>query len=484
MHSDVLIVGAGSAGSVLAERLSVDERCQVTVVESGPGPADPRVLSQITDGLRLPIGSASSVVRRYLTTLTDTPERHVQLVRGAVVGGSGAINGGYFCRALPSDIDGWAQDGWAWADVLPHFKAIENDLDFDDPLHGSDGPITVRRVAEFDGCTESFVASALGAGFDWISDLNGSTPESPVKWGVGAVPLNINGGNRVGPGAAFLLPALRRRNLTLLTGTRGGRIQIAKGRVAAVECRGPHGKLVLTADQIVLCAGAIGSAHLLMLSGIGPEQVLCAAGVPVEVALPVGGSTVDHPEWVLPVSWTPAGGSPPLEAILATRDGLEIRAYTAGFSALTSGRREGLADQPHLGVALMRPRSRGRVMLASADPDVAPVIEHRYDSESADIQLLRAGTQLASEIACSTVQPEELWATSQHLCGSAQMGTAGDRAAVVDNRCRVFGVDGLWVVDGSILPAIPSRGPHATIVMVSHRAAEFITSASSEQAGA
>nr|MCH9734617.1 GMC family oxidoreductase N-terminal domain-containing protein [Actinomycetes bacterium] len=156
MHSDVLIVGAGSAGSVLAERLSADQRCQVTVVESGPGPADPRVLSQITGGLRLPIGSDSSVVRRYPTTLTDVPKRHAQLVRGEVVGGSGAINGGYFCRALPPDIDRWAVDGWGWADVLPHFKAIENDLDFDNPLHGSDGPITVHRVAEFSRCTESF----------------------------------------------------------------------------------------------------------------------------------------------------------------------------------------------------------------------------------------------------------------------------------------------------------------------------------------
>ncbi len=204
MHSDVLIVGAGSAGSVLAARLSADERCQVTVVESGPGPADPRVRGQITDGLRLPIGSASSVVRRYRTTLTDAPERYAQIMRGAVVGGSGAINGGYFCRALPSDIDRWAFDGWSWADVLPHFKAIEYDADFDSPLHGSDGPITVRRVVEFNSCTEAFVDSAQAAGFGWISDLNGSTPESPLPSGVGAVPLNINGGNRVGPGDAFL----------------------------------------------------------------------------------------------------------------------------------------------------------------------------------------------------------------------------------------------------------------------------------------
>ncbi len=474
MHSDVLIVGAGSAGSVLAERLSVDERCQVTVVESGPGPTDPRVLDQITDGLRLPIGAASSVVRRYRTTLTDGPKRYAQIMRGAVVGGSGAINGGYFCRALPSDMDGWAMPGWSWDDVLPHFKAIENDVDFDNPLHGSDGPITVRRVVEFDGCTAAFVESARRAGFGWIDDLNGSTPECPLPSGVGAVPLNIYGGNRIGPGSAFLVPALERANLTLLTGTQVRRIQVADGRVAALDCRGPLGGIVLTADRVVLCAGAIGSAHLLMLSGLGPAQVLRRAGVPVEVDLPVGVDTVDHPEWVLPVSCQPTHAVPPLEAVLSTQDGLEIRSYTAGFGAMMSGCRDDPVDQPHLGVALMRPRSRGRVVLRSADPDVAPVIEHRYDSEPADVEQLRSGSALAQEIAGATVQSEPAWATSQHLCGSARMGT------VVDNRCRVFGIDGLWVVDGSILPAITSRGPHATIVMMGHRAAEFITSGSSE----
>jgi len=476
LHSHVLIVGAGSAGSVIAARLSADERCRVTIVESGPGPADPRVHSQITDGLRLPIGLASSVVRRYPTTLTDAPKRYAQIIRGAVVGGSGAINGGYFCRALPTDIDGWALDGWSWADVLPHFKAIENDLDFDNPLHGSSGPISVRRVAEFDGCTASFVESARSAGFGWISDLNGSTPDRPLPPGVGAVPLNIDGGTRVGPGGAFLQPALHRPNLTLLADTRVGRIRMAGGRAVAVDCVGPQGSVVLTADRIVLSAGAIGSAQLLMLSGIGPEQVLKSAGVPVEVDLPVGVDTVDHPEWVLPVSWPPTHGVPPLEAVLTTQDGLEIRPYTAGFGAMMSGRHDP-TDQPHLGVTLMRPRSRGRITLASTDPDVAPVIEHRYDSAPGDVELLRSGTALSSEIAGATVQSEASWATSQHLCGTARMGRDGDPTAVVDIRCRVYGVDGLWVVDGSILPAITSRGPHATIVMAGHRAAEFIGSA-------
>ena len=474
VHSNILIIGAGSAGSVLAERLSVDERCQVTVVESGPGPTHPRVLGQFTNGLQLPIGAASSVVRRYRSTLTEAPKRYAQIMRGAVVGGSGAINGGYFCRALPSDIDGWELDGWSWDDALPHFRAIENDVDFDGPLHGSDGPITVRRVLEFGSCTASFVDSARAAGFDLINDLNGSTRGSAFTSGVGAVPLNISGGTRVGPGGAFLQSALHRGNLTLLTDTRVRRIQVADGRAGTVDCLGPHGRVVLTADRTVLCAGAIGSAHLLMLSGVGPEQVLRAAGVPVEVDLPVGMDTVDHPEWVLPGNWPPTPGAAPLEAVLTTHDGLEIRPYTVGFGAMMGGRRDDPTDQPHLGVTLMRPQSRGRIALASADPDVDPLIEHRYDSEAADVELLRSGMLLAREIAGATVQSEASWGTSQHLCGSARMGRDGDPAAVVDNQCRVFGVDGLWVVDGSILPAITSRGPHATIVMVGHRAAEFI----------
>lgn len=478
MRSDVLIVGAGSAGSVLAERLSADDGCQVTVVEAGPGPFDPRVGTQITDGLRLPIGVASSVVRRYPTALTDEPRRHAQIMRGAVVGGSGAVNGGYFCRALPSDFDGWGIAGWSWDEVLPHYTAIETDLDFTGPLHGSAGPISVRRVSEFDGCTASFVESAREAGFGWIEDLNGSTPERPLPAGVGAVPLNINGGTRVGPGGAFLQPALQRANLTLVTDTRVGGLRFSAGRVVGVDCLGPGGPTTLVADRVVLCAGAIASAQLLMVSGVGPQQVLRAAGVAVEIDLPVGVDTVDHPEWVLPVTWPPTHGVPPLEAVLTTGDGLEIRPYTAGFGAMMTGRRDDPTDQPHLGVTLMQPLSRGRVTITSADPDADPVIEHRYDSEPADVELLRAGTRLAHELAGATVQSEASWATSQHLCGTARMG------AVVDARCRVYGVSNLWVVDGSILPAIPSRGPHATIVMAGHRAAEFVSATSTERAGA
>lgn len=446
----------------------------MTVVEAGPAPSDPRVRTQISDGLRLPIGDASSVVRRFPTTLTDDPKRAAQIMRGAVVGGSGAVNGGYFCRGLPTDFDGWQLPGWTWADVLPHFLAIETDLDFETDLHGSDGPILVRRVSEFDGCTATFVRSAGTAGYRWIDDLNGATLDEPLLPGVGAVPLNINGGTRVGPGGAYLQPAMDRSNLTLLTNTRVGRIRTHGNRAVGVDCIGPDGAVDLTADRIVLSAGAIGSAHLLMLSGVGPQQVLRAAGVSVVADLPVGAACVDHPEWVLPVNWSETHGLPPLEAVLTT-EALEIRPYTAGFGAMVSGRRDDPGDHPHIGVALMQPDSRGRVTLASADPDIPPVIEHRYDREPADVAKLEAGAELARELAGATAQVGTIsWSTSQHLASTAPMGEDSDARAVVDTRCRVRGVDNLWVVDGSVLPAITSRGPHATIVMIGHRAVEFV----------
>jgi choline dehydrogenase len=470
VRGDILIVGAGSAGSILAEQLSSDPGCNVTVVEAGPAPSDPRVAAQISDGLRLPIGAASSVVRHYPSVLTEHPPRRTEIIRGSVVGGSGAVNGGYFCRGLPTDFGRWAVPGWGWDDVLPHFRAIETDLDFDTDPHGGSGPITVRRVREFDGCTASFVDAALRAGFGWIDDLNGSDAGAALPAGVGAVPLNVNGGNRVGPGGAYLQPALDRPNLELVTDTRVHRVLFDGSRAVGVQCDDGS---VLSADRIVLCSGAIGSAHLLLLSGVGPPAELEALGIEVVAGLPVGMHTVDHPEWVLPVSWTPTHDLPPLEAVLTTADGIEVRPYTAGFAAMVHGPGHDPAELPHLGVALMRPHARGRVRLESADPMVAPIIEHRYDTVAEDVGALRRGAELARELVSHSAEVGDAsWSTSQHLAGTAPMGTGAE--AVLDPTCRVLGVSNLWVVDGSIMPAITSRGPHATIAMIGHRAAEFL----------
>ncbi|ETB25768.1 dehydrogenase, partial [Mycobacterium avium subsp. paratuberculosis 10-5975] len=328
----------------------------MTVVEAGPALDDPALLARTANGLQLPIGVGSPLVRRYQTQLTERPARRHPLVRGATIGGSGAINGGYFCRGLPRDFDRLGLPGWAWSDVLDSFRAIETDLDFDGPAHGRSGPILVRRTREMTGTTERFIDAARRAGFGWIDDLNDAAAQ-PVS-GIGAVPLNIVDGVRKGSGAGYLIPALSRPNLRVQAHSRVARLRLAGTVARGADVVGPHGRATLTADRIVLCAGAIETAHLLMLSGIGEPGMLRAAGVPVRVALPVGTSFSDHAEWVLPTDWPVAPGRPVLEVVLSTADHLEIRPYTGGFVAMTGDGTAGHADWPHLGVALMQPRAR------------------------------------------------------------------------------------------------------------------------------
>jgi len=454
--TDVLIVGAGSAGSVLAAQLSSDPTCRVTVIEAGPGFDDPAIRSLIGDATVLPIGPGSPVVRSYRTELTDDPVQDTEIVRGTCLGGSGAVNGGYFCRALPTDFDD-PIPGWSWSDVESHYRAIETDLDF--PDFGGTGPIPVSRVREFSFSTAAFITAVQQAGYWWLPDLNAA------GIGMGAVPLNILDGLRVGPGTAFLVPVLARSNLTVLTDTRVTRVRTSGGRVTGVDAVGARGPAVLDADRVVLSAGAIATAHLLMLSGIGPADELAAHRIGVVSDLSVGQRCWDHPEWMMSTGWMATSGRPVLEAVLVTDD-LEIRPYTSGF---------GVRAEPSIGVALMRPRSHGRVSLVSSDSAVPPRIEHRYDSEPADLADLQRGCDLVIEMIGSTIElGEPTWSTSQHLCGTAPMGIEGDEYAVLDPQCRVLGVPGLWVIDASVLPRIPSRGPHATIAMIGHRGAEFV----------
>ena len=416
--TDVLIVGAGSAGSILAERLSADPDRRVTVLEAGPG-LDAGLVRDLTrDALSLPIGPESPVVGRYRTRLTDDPAREFEIVRGECVGGSGAVNGCYFWDASPGDFG--AIPGWSWDDVKEHYRAVQS-------------RIAASQVTEFSSLTKRFVAAAEATGH---------------RAGVSAVPLNIENGRRCGPGAVFLEPALDRPNLTVLTGVRAHRLRFRGNRTIGVEAIGPAGAEILDAGHVVLTAGAIGTARLLLASGIGPSGRLAD--------LPVGQRCWDHPEWTLPTGWTSETRRPVLEAVLNHED-LEIRPYTTGFGF----------SQTSIGVALMHPRARGRV--------TAERIEHRYDSAPADIAALRDGADLVSAmLAGVTPVGEPVWSTSQHLAGTAPMGTGDD--AVVDPQLRVHGTEGLWVADGSVLPTPLSRGPHATIAMVGHRAADLLSS--------
>ncbi|MGI9126444.1 MAG: mycofactocin dehydrogenase MftG, partial [Mycobacterium sp.] len=358
MDTDVLIVGAGSAGSVLAERISADPDCRVTLLESGPA-MTPELRALTRRAAVLPIGPDSPVARRYRTELTRSPAIARDIVRGACVGGSGAANGGYFCRALPGDFDEAGVPGWSWADVEPHYRAIETDLDFPDPRGG--GPIPVRRVSVMTGPTAQFATAVDAAGLRWLPTLDAVPTGANAPPGIGAVPCNVVDGIRVGPGVAFLEPVRNRPNLTVLTATRATRVLTTGGRTTGVEAVGPGGPMGVSADRVVLCAGAIESAHLLMLSGIGPAEDLSALGIPVTADLPVGRRSWDHPEWLMSTTWDPAPDSAVLEAVLVT-GALEIRPYTKGFAAM-GGAAVSAADPPHIGVALMRPRAHGRLTL-------------------------------------------------------------------------------------------------------------------------
>lgn len=457
----------------MAERLSADSGCRVTVLEAGVG--GPDIESMVRDSAHLPIGPASPVVQRYRTLLTQDPPRSASLVRGCAIGGSGAVNGGYFCRALPDDFDSTGVPGWFWRDVEPHYRATTSDLDA--VAHVDDARIRVSRTTELAGPSREFTDAAIEAGYRWLPDLNAEPVDRKDLRGVGAVPLNIVRGMRIGPGEVFLGAASGRPNLVVRTRTRVLRLRMNGSRAVGVDALGPEGRIYLAADRIVLSAGAIATAHLLMLSGIGPAVALKPAGIEIVGDLPVGQRCWDHPEWMVPTAATPITNSnnrPVLEVVLVS-DRLEVRPYTKGFGAMTRTAGPLVPDPVHIGVALMRPRSRARISLVSDDPADAPKIEHRYDSDPEDVADLRRGHQLLMNIMGSKAalgQPE--WATSQHLCGSAPMGRDADEWAVVDPQCRVRGVERLWVVDGSVLPSPLGRGPHATIVMLGHRAAEFV----------
>ena len=311
----------------------------MTVVEAGPDPSDPHVHAQISDGLRLPIGDGELGG----APLRDDADRRAAAKRRRSCGvrwsaGRAPSTVATSAAVCPTDFDCWSLPGWTWDDVLPHFLAIETDLDFDGPLHGSDGPMTIRRVTEFDEGAAAFVEAARELGYAWIDDLNGADgAELP---GVGAVPLNIDGGTRVGPGGAFLGRAVGRPNLTVLEKTRVVGIRIAGGRAVGVDCVGPDGsdastrrsnRAVRRCNWIRTPADGVGHRAGSGAARVGDPGAGGPAGRDPKCA--------DHPEWVLPVDWPAAPGRPPLEAVLTTvgraRDPV---ATPTGFGAMTGGR--------------------------------------------------------------------------------------------------------------------------------------------------
>ncbi|MFD4355047.1 mycofactocin system GMC family oxidoreductase MftG [Nocardia sp. NPDC058518] len=463
--TSTLIVGAGSAGCVLAARLSADPARSVLVFEAGPAYRTMGQLpTELLDPGHLPVGPDSRVVWRYPGNL----------VRGKLIGGSGSINGSYFIRPPATDFAVWsavAGPRWSFESVLPFFCDLEHDLDFgSSPGHGVAGPIPISRTSDCTAFSAEFAERCAAAGFTEIPDLNEPTgPGANHTDGYGPVPLAVSRGHRAGPAFTHLYPAMERPNLTVTGDTMVTRLLLRGTRVIGVEWARGRERGRTYADQTVLCAGAVESAALLIRSGIGPEPLLRSLGVPIVRPAPVGAWCTDHPE--IGVEFPdhgPAEPAVPLEYVLEIGD-LELRPYTPMF---TPGLRR-------IGVALMHPESTGELTLVSADPAVPAQVDQRYLRGERDRARLRDGVALTADLLGRRIGPiDDAWlyanlGTSQHLSGTCRMGPAHDERAVVDEQGRVHGIEALTVADLSVVPVPLGRGPQATTVMLAAAIADY-----------
>ncbi|TDC68044.1 mycofactocin system GMC family oxidoreductase MftG [Actinomadura sp. GC306] len=503
-RADVLVVGAGGSGAALAARLSEDPARAVAVVEAGPVPPTAAEFpADLLDARLVPGARPGSAAVRMLPALL-APGMPYMAARGSFLGGSTTVNGGYFVRARRADFDRWSaatgEGRWSFERVLPLLRALEADLDFGDArAHGDRGPVPVRRTALDHPAAAAFEAAARELGHPDEPDKNAQ--DAP---GFGPVPSNTRDGRRVNTGLAYLLGAAHRPNLTVLGGCTVRSLVIERGRATGVVAERDGRRAVLAAGEIVLCAGALASPHLLHLSGIGPAAELERAGIRVVHDLPsVGAALSDHPQ--VTVEWAPRrrlpgpsgtwlGGALHLPSSGGHGAGdLEILQSLVPMAALVAGTVTAPgAPLPFL-VSAQAPRRTGGLRTVSADPGVPPRVEYGYLETADDRRRMREGvravaavlaTAAFAEVAQDLAEPDprtladdhalDRWirarlGTSQHTCGTVPMGSA------VDARGGVYGLEGLRVADTSILPTAPLRGPAATAVLIGEVVAGAMT---------
>jgi choline dehydrogenase len=524
---DYVIAGAGTAGCVLAARLAEDPAARVCLIEAGGW--DRHLF------IRVPALVGAAIARPALNwRFTTEPQaalegRRIPLPRGRVVGGSGSINGMAYFRGQPADYDDWARagnPGWSWREVLPYFLRSEDNVDYrESAYHGVQGPMRVTHIDRPNPLNRSFLqAFAAVGGYPACADLTGAVAE-----GYGLRQGTIRDGRRESTATAYLAAARRRPNLTVLTRALVTRVLIENGRADGVEARiGGHARHIRAGQETVLCAGAIQSPQLLLLSGVGPPDELRRHGVAVRVELPgVGAHYHDHTavpvlmetgntlSYGLSLRTLPRAAWNLLQYAAARRGPLASNVFES--TAFIRSRPD--ADRPDLQIVFqparrnrggfplplghgfainvvgLYPRSRGRITLASADPLAAPRVEANLLGDPADVAPLLAGLKLARRLFATPafaaygaleVEPgaavqsdaqlaayvRRMASTVHHPVSTCRMGPDAD--SVVDAELRVRGVDALRVVDASVFPGIVGGNTNAPVVMVAEKAADLM----------